>query len=308
MARRRIIYCLALIGSLIFYGAYQEWFSWVLLQVIVYFPWLSLGLSLGAIFRFRMEPAAASKIPMGSTEVVQLKMPSKQPQPPHKSKIRITKPITGESWLLKPGDKLPTDHCGGLRAELHKPSVCDYLGLFRFKVRKTTGQTFLVMPEPVNMEVPPDLTRYLAQRWHPKPGGGYAENHEIRQFHPGDNLNQIHWKLSAKVGDLMLREPMEPERGLMLLTMDLCGTASELDLKMGHLLWLSNWLLERGITFDVRVLTGNGIESWTIRDEWDIHKCIESLLCTPFAPLGSIRDQSCTAAWRHHIGGEQGEA
>lgn len=168
-------------------------------------------------------------------------------------------------------------------------------------------QTILVLPEPVNMEVPPDLTRYLAQRWRPKPGGGYAENHEIRQFHPGDNLNQIHWKLSAKVGDLMLREPMEPERGLMLLTMDLCGTASELDLKFGRMLWLGNWLLERGITFDIRVLTGNGIESWTIRDEWDMKRCMETLLCAPFVAEGSIRDRSFTAAWRHHIGGDQGE-
>lgn len=65
----------------------------------------------------------------------------------------------------------------------------------------------------------------------------------------------------------MLREPMEPERGLMLVTMDLRGTASELDNKLGRLLWLSNWLLEQGITFDVQVLTGNGIENWTIRDE-----------------------------------------
>ena len=229
-------------------------------------------------------------------------------QPPHRSKIRISKPLTGESWILKPGDKLPTDHCGGLRAELHKPRVCDYLGLFRFKVRKTNGQTFLVLPNPVTMDVPPDLTRYLAQRWHPKPGGGYAENHEIRQYHPGDNLNQIHWKLSAKVGDLMLREPMEPERGLMLLTMDLCGTASEQDAKFGQLLWLSNWLLEHQIAFDIRVLTGNGIESWSIRDEWDLHKCMEYLLCAPFARVGSIQDRSFTAAWRHHIGGEPREA
>ena len=159
MARRRILYCLAVIGSLIFYGAYQEWFSWILLQVMLYFPWLSLILSIGAIFRFKMEPAAARKIPLGSTEMVQLKVSSKHPMPPHKSKIRITKPLTGESWTLKPGDKLPTDHCGGLQAELHKPRVCDYLGLFRFRVRKTIGQTFLVMPEPAQMEVPPNLTR-----------------------------------------------------------------------------------------------------------------------------------------------------
>ena len=307
MAKRRFYYFLAVAGSLIFYGAYQQWFSWILLQVMVLFPWVSLLLSLGAIFRIRMEPAASSRIPMGTPEKLQLKVSCKSPQPPHRSKIRITKPLTGEHWILKPGDQLPTEHCGGLRAELHKPRVCDYLGLFCFRVRKAGGQTFVVLPEAVNMEVPPDLTRYLAQRWRPKPGGGYAENHEIRQFHPGDNLNQIHWKLSAKVGDLMLREPMEPERGLMLLTMDLCGTAHELDRKLGQLLWLSNWLLGHGMDFEIRVLTGNGMEGWSIRDEWDLQNAMETLLCAPFAPSGSIRDRSFTAAWRHHIGGEQGE-
>ena len=308
MAKRRLVYLLGLLGSFAFYIAYQQWFSWILLLFMLFFPWLSLILSVGAIFRTRMEPSAALRMPLGSQQTIQLKVSSKYPLPPHRSKIRITRPMTGESSILKPDDKLPTQHCGGIKAQLHRPRICDYMGLFGFKVRKTTEQTFFVIPEPIKMEVPPDLNRYLAQRWRPKPGGGYAENHEIRQYHPGDNLNQIHWKLSAKVGDLMLREPMEPERGLMLLTMDLCGTASELDLKMGHLLWLSNWLLERAITFDVRVLTGNGIESWSIRDEWSLNSCIESLLCAPFVPEGSIRDCSFTAAWQHHIGGEQDES
>lgn len=307
MAVRRVLYGLALIGSLIFYGAYQEWFSWILLLTVLLFPWLSLILSLGAILRVKLEPSAAAKIPAGSNERIQIKACCKDPQPPIKSKIRITKPITGESWVLKPGDKLPTDHCGGLLAQLHKPIICDYMGLFRFRIRKTSYQSFLVLPEPVTMDVPPDLTQYLARAWRPKPGGGYAENHEIRQYHPGDNLNQIHWKLSAKVGDLMLREPMEPEKGLMLLTMDLSGTPEELDIKFGHLLWLSNWLLENLIPFEIRVLTGNGIESWAVCDEWSLQKCIEALLCAPFAPEGSIQDRNFTAAWQHHIGGEPDE-
>ena len=305
---RRITYFLALAGSLIFYGAYQEWFSWILLQIVLLFPWISLLLSLRAIANFAMEPSGRSKLTVGSEETLQLNVRSRFPQPPHKSKIRITKPLTGECWILKPGDELPTEHCGGLYAELCNPRVCDYLGLFRFKVRKTAECKFLVLPEPVNMDVPPDLTRYLAQRWRPKPGGGYAENHEIRQYHPGDNLNQIHWKLSAKVGDLMLREPMEPERGLMLLTMDLIGTSTELDVKFGHLLWLGSWLLEHQIPFDVCVLTGNGIENWKVQDQWGFQKCMETLLCAPFAQDGSIRDRNFTAAWRHHIGGEQSEA
>ena len=307
MASRRALYGLGLIGSLIFYGAYQEWFSWILLLTMLFLPWLSLVLSLGAILRTKLEPSTAAKIPVGSAETIQLKVQSKDIQPPIKSKIRITKLITGEKWILKSGEKLPTGHCGGFVAQPHRPRVYDYLGLFRFRIRKTDKRTFLVWPEPVKMEVPFDLTQYLAQSWRPKPGGGYAENHEIRQYRPGDNLNQIHWKLSAKVGDLMLREPMEPEKGRILLTMDLRGTSEQLDRMFGQLLWLSNWLLENTMPFEVRVLTGNGIECWTVTDEWSLQTCVENLLCMPSAKEGTIREESFAAVWQHHIGGEPDE-
>ena len=213
MAKRRVAYFLGLMGSFVFYVAYQQWFSWILMLFMLFLPWLSLILSLGAIFRTKLEPSAAPRIPLGTSETIRLNVYSQYPLVPYRSKIRIIKSMTGQSGILKPGDKLPTDHCGGIRAQLYRPRICDYLGLFGFRVRNTAEQTFLVLPEPIGMEVPPDLTKYLAQRLHPKPGGGYAENHEIRQYHPGDNLNQIHWKLSAKAGKLMLREPMEPERG-----------------------------------------------------------------------------------------------
>lgn len=255
-----------------------------------------------------MELEVASEIPMGSTEKINLKVFSKLPLPPHESKVRITKPLTGESWILKSGTKVPTEHCGKLYIELYKPDVFDYLGIFRLKVKNTAGQTVLVLPEPVEMEIPPHLTKLMEPYWQRKPGGGFAENYEIRQYHPGDQLNQIHWKLSAKVGELMLREPMEPARGLMLLTMDLNGTASDLDRKLGQLLWLSQWLLEQEIPFDIRVLTAKGIESWTVRCKEDVNQCIISLLGASFAREGSIRDKFFKAAWRHHIGGEQGEA
>ena len=106
----------------------------------------------------------------------------------------------------------------------------------------------------------------------------------------------------------MLREPMEPDRGLMLLTMYLCGTPLALDTKFGQLLWLGNWLLSQDISFEVRALSGNGIEARAIRDASDLQKCIDTLLCAPFASEGSIRDRDFTAAWQHYIGGERNEA
>ena len=305
---RRIVYLLALIGSLIFYIAYQEWFSWILLQVVIFFPLLSLLMSIRAMLGLRMELDVSEKVPMGRDEKLNLKVYSKLPLPPYKSRIRITKPLTGERLRLKPGAALPTEHCGKLHIQLHRPGVFDYLGVFRFKVRKTAGKTVLILPNPVEMEIPRNLIKQLEPRWQKKPGGGFAENYEIREYQPGDKLNQIHWKLSAKVGELMLREPMEPERGLMLLTMDLNGTAAQLDIKLGQLLWFGQWLTEREVSFELRVLTGNGIAKWTVKSSEDLNQCILTLLDTPFAQEGSIRSNFYKATWRYHIGGELDEA
>ncbi len=298
---------MALIGCVVFYMAYQLWFSWILLQVVVFLPLMSLLLSFIAILSMRTDLVVEPIMAMGSAERIQLNVFSKLSLPPYSIKIRITKPMTGESWQIKSDAEFPTDHCGKFYVELHKPGVCDYLGLFHIGIRNTARQTVLVLPNPVVLEIPPDLCRHLAQSWRPKPGGGYAENHEIRQFRPGDNLNNIHWKLSAKLDDLMIREPMESARGLMLLTMDLNGTAAELDTKLGQLLWLGRWLLEREVTFELRVLTANGIESWKIQDEDEMDKCMQTLLSTPFAKEGSIREQDFQAIWRYHIGGKQNE-
>ena len=258
--------------------------------------------------QLRMELNVPATATMGSTEKIKLTVDYKLPVPPYNNKISITKPLTGEHWRLNSDAKLPTEHCGELRVQLYKPGVFDHLGIFRLKVRKAKSETVLILPEPVEMEVPPNLHKHMEPRWRRKPGGGYAENHEIRQYQPGDNLNQIHWKLSAKVGELMIREPMVQERGLMLLTMDLNGTGSVLDRKLGQLLWLSQWLREREIVFEIRVLTGKGIQCWTIGHEEDVDRCILSLLSAPLVRDGSIRDVFFMASWRHHIGGEQDEA
>jgi len=42
----------------------------------------------------------------------------------------------------------------------------------------------------------------------PKHGGGYAEEHELREYRPGDMVNSIHWKLSSKTDKVIVREPL----------------------------------------------------------------------------------------------------
>jgi uncharacterized protein (DUF58 family) len=157
------------------------------------------------------------------------------------------------------------------------------------------------------MKAPNDLNRYLARSWRPKPGGGYAENHDIRLYRPGDSLNQVHWKLTAKTGKLMLREPLQPNRGLILLTMNLRGSPEILDRKFGKLLFLGNYLIETGISFELRVLSAEGIHTYPIQTDLDLNNSIDHLLTLGCAVEGDIRHREFAASWLHHIGGEQDE-
>ncbi len=297
-----------LAGSLVFYVAYQEWLSCVLLLFVVGLPWLSLAASLPAMENMRLELDAPERLTMSSRGEATLAGRCALPHPPVRGKIQVKFFLTGESRIIKSGEDLPTKHCGGLLLQPVRARVYDYLGLFRKKIRKTESRTVLVLPRRVEMRTPPDLERYLAKAWRPKFGGGFAENHELRLYRPGDNLNQVHWKLSAKTGKLILREPMEPERGLVLLTLDLCGTPEELDCKFGRLLWLGEYLLERNVAFQVRALTASGVESWTVDNPASLHDCIRNLLCTAPARTGTIRDRAYQASWQHYIGGEPDEA
>lgn len=307
MLGRRTCYLAAVLSCGVFYIAYGEWVSWLALLTVLGLPWLSLLLSLPAMLGFHMEPEGSEAVRMGTAGELWLLGSSPLPMPPFKGKLRLQHCVTGETCRYSACRGLPTAHCGGIRVTVEKARVCDYLGLFSFPVKRKGSKTILVRPVPLPVPEPPDLKRYIAKVWRPKFGGGFAENHELRLYRPGDSLNQIHWKLSAKTGNLTLREPMEPQRGLVLLTMTLRGTPEELDRKFGRLLWMGNFLLERSVPFEIRTLTGDGVRCLPVADDRELSKAIDALLCAQAAKEGSIRDRAYAASWQYHIGGDADE-
>lgn len=301
MAVRRLWYLVALLSCWVFYIAYGEWFSWLLLLLVLLLPWFSLVLSLPAIWQFSLSPAGPDAFPMGETGQLYLLGSCKLPMPPFRGRIRLTNCIDGERFLYAPEQGLSGIHCGGFIAKVEKARVSDYLGLFAFPVRKTQQKTVLIRPLPQKAELPQAL--HAVCGWQPKFGGGFSENHELRLYRPGDSLNQVHWKLSAKTGKLILRQSMEPRRGLLLLTMTLRGTAEQRDRKFGRLLWVGQFLLEKDLPFTLRVLTGKGLLSFPIQHPSQLQKAVDTLLTTPESQDGSIRDRTFSAVWQYHIGG-----
>lgn len=305
MAASRLIYLAALLGCGIFYIAYGEWFSWLLLWAVIGFPWLSLLLSLGTILRFRAAAAGPDRVNMGCGTELWLVGSCDLPMPPFRGQLKLYNHFTGTTSRYH-GDKgLPADHCGAYTVTIDRLRVFDYLGIFSFPVRKTEAKQIYIRPIPVPVKDLPDLHRSISRIWRPKPGGGFSEHHELRLYRPGDSLNQIHWKLSAKTGKRILREAMEPQRGLVLLTMNLRGTPDSLDRKLGRFHWLGFHILKQEIPFTLRVLTGEGVLSFSIQTEPELEKALDALLCCPTVSQGDIREQQHSAAWHYHIGGQR---
>lgn len=303
---RRLLYLTALIGCLVFYWAYREWLSFLLLMAVVFLPWLSLLLSLPAMLFCRVTVECPSRVTVGEPVAAVCKGSSALPLLAVKSKLQLHNCLTGQHWRWWNGKTLPTDHCGALTVQPVRVAIYDYLGLFRLPQRKHEKFTLLISPKPIPVEPMPDMTRYLAGAYRPKPGGGFSEHHELRLYRPGDSLRQVHWKLSAKTGKLIFREAMEPLRGRALLTAELKGSPKELDRRLGQLLYMSRQLCLKEIPHEIRCLTGAGVKKFPVANLEQAQAAVDALLGCPAASQDSIWDTG-TAAWHFHIGGGNGD-
>lgn len=306
MYGRWIVYLISLIGCFGFYVAYGEWLSWLLLMALVFLPLFSLLLSLPAMLLLKVRFSLPERIRIGEQIPLKPELHCPLPRPLVSWHYRITMPYNGQTRKQKDTRPLRAEHCGRIRVALRKPRKYDYLGLFRWRLCPRIAQEVLVFPNPVPVKDLPSLKRYLAARWKPKPGGGFAENYELRTYRPGDNLRQIHWKLAAKTGTLITREPSVPVRGKMALTMILGGQPEELDEKLGKLLYVSQYLLKQELTHELHCLTGDGRRVYTISDAQSLEDALADLLRAEVSPEQTIPEVS--ASWHYHIGGVPNEA
>ena len=315
MIKNWLLYLMGLLGALIFYIYYFGWFSWFILILLLCMPLFSLVVSILAMVRVRLLLDVPQRCTRGDPAYVTLRaLGSFLPLPRCRFRLVVRSAMTGQELVLKqqaPGQDswyvpLDTAHCGVLRCSLAKARIYDYLGLFGFPVRLPEAKELMVRPAPVQPEKLPNLSHFLVRRRRPKPGGGFSEEHDLRDYRPGDSMRDIHWKLSVKTDRTIVREPQEPVRGLTLLTFDLCGLPDQVDDTLERLLWLSNWLLEHDTPHQILWIDPEDCEmaqmSMETMDDWE--PLLERLLHTALREdTPSIANRRFAgASWRCHVG------
>lgn len=283
MAGRRIIYLAVLAGLLVFYVFYREWFAWFSLVLGLCLPPFSLVLSLPAVCTVRGRFRCPDTLAPGRPARAAASVSSPLPVPPFRCRLRVTHAITGNTRIQKVTDPLPTGVCGRLTLQPVRPRIYDYLGLFRFPLRRWEPAGILIWPAEVPMESVPDFSPPPESLEKASPDRDFSDRQELRPYRPGDSLRQIHWKLSAKTGELIFRELTVPVTSRIRLALVLSGSGAELNRKLGQLLWLGSWLLERQIPWEIAAVTGAGFFCVPVDHPEDFRAAMTRLLSSPAA-------------------------
>ena len=305
MAGRRVVYLVLLAGLTLLYCFYREWMAWLVLLATLMLPVFSLLISLPAMVTLKASLQCPEKAKMGTPVRTQLQVVCKFPAVPVKYKLRLCNILTDTRYVGLPGERIPTDHCGLVRLEGCRLYVYDYLGLWRYTV-KDAPHLLYVFPREVEMKLPARDSGKRLLRWKPKPGGGFGENHDLRLYRPGDELHHIHWKMSAKTGKLIYREPLEPVSREPVVSLTLSGKPEELDRKLGRLHWVCRTLLEQKESVQIRCMTKTGMRFFRLEREQELEEMMKSLLCSPVTEGDSVPELGL--GYLHcHIGGEPDE-
>lgn len=301
MLHRRIIYLEVLAAAVLFQIFFEHYFATFLLVLLVLFPLLSLLLSLPVLLRcfLRLTPQDPA-VPRGAGAgfCAALDNPSHLPLARLRFRLvwenqltgergRQLQTISGASEGARLTQSFPTDHCGRVVGRIQQARVCDLLGLFALPVRTHGASAVLVLPIPLEEDRPPETGGGQGGTvLRPRPGGGPGEDYDLRDYRAGDPLRSVHWKLSSKRDELVVRETLEPRQAPLVLTFDHFGPPEQVERTLDRLYGLSRQLLRREQPHHIQWAdpASGAVEDCAVESERALMTCLERICSTP-APL-----------------------
>lgn len=186
-----------------------------------------------------------------------------------------------------------SDHCGYLQVYSSRVWLMDWIGFIPVRC-KTEGQKAETISERNGEVVLPDMFQSqvfmnLAQteqeeadNWsQTQKGNDFSEIFSLRDYVPGDSLKQIHWKLSSKRGELIVREPGLPVEKTLLFFWDKNAgetLPAEMDAMAECAASVSQGILNLGYTFTLGWTEGSRFVFENIENEEELLQAIPRML------------------------------
>ena len=108
---------------------------------------------------------------------------------------------------------------GVVRAAEFEVEAGDPAGMFRDRGRLPDRELGLVLPRFAPLAARPRQRELEAAAAAPRAGAG-SELFGVREYQPGDSPRRVHWRLSARLGELVVREFEPPGLRTLLLVLD----------------------------------------------------------------------------------------
>lgn len=154
--------------------------------------------------------------------------------------------------------EISSNQCGYLIAEVSKCYLLDLFGFLPLAACVGTTGKISVLPDTFVPGIVLSLSataRDDSQNWsQTQKGNDMTEVFALRDYVPGDSLKQIHWKLSSKKQQLIVREPSLPVEKSLLIFWDKNTketNSKEMDAMAECMASVCQAILNQGITFTV---------------------------------------------------------
>ena len=137
--------------------------------------------------------------------------------------MKVSSVLRGESTFVR---SVAFTGTGTYRVRLKKLKVYDFTGLFYGKRKAQGEKKVLVMPRlhEIPVRLGPAVRNFFGEADvydEETPGHDNSELFEVREYRKGDRLQNIHWKLTAKQNELMVKEHSLPKACPVVLFLDM---------------------------------------------------------------------------------------
>lgn len=265
MIKNIFLYMAVLLSAFVFNIFFYAWFSWYLLVLVLCIPIFSLVCSLpfmiinavkGFSISTQKELTVGDEIRIGIAcrngkglfcPMMKIVFKTSNDFAGQKKRLKFLYGGFLKNPVYKKSKEL-TRNCGCLRINAKYCKVYDLLGIFFIPVKLNCHTEVLIMPRTEKPSELPNSSKMKIIGYKPKTGG-FAEEYELRNYHRGDSLKNIHWKISARHNELIVKEPSVPVYRPLVLKPVITRNSVENNVTLGKFLYSANFLIKNKKVF-----------------------------------------------------------
>lgn len=196
-----------------------------------------------------------------------------------------------------------TSKIGLVRLSSDKLNLSDFMGFITISIPISIKLEIPVLPhsrvEAIDLQIPASegFDEYSEPDYR---GNVSSDVKEIREYRPGDRLQRVHWKLSAKLDDLFVKEMDRTSVMSLILLPELVGPSIETTIT--YLDSIAHELYTRGERFEICLFNNNTCDFsyFLIDSEEAMYNCYMTLYYLPlYDTPGTARDAYFASAQKN---------